>query len=135
MPLLSGAAKKSPHEAVFAMGGQQLKLLRSGRWKLHVRPPQPGFTCLDDASGWQDPRAPDGLTIIAQFEQATPADCPGLVTGPAPKPLMLFDMEADRGGAARRCRGIPRSRRPAAQDLRGDGRADSRKLPGRSARP
>ena len=97
MPLLSGAAKKSPHEAVFAMGGQQLKLLRSGRWKLHVRPPQPGFTCLDDASGWQDPRGPDGLTIIAQFEQATPADCPGLVTGPAPKPLMLFDMEADRG--------------------------------------
>ncbi len=97
MPLFTGATKKSPHEAVFAMGGEQLKLLRSGRWKLHVRPPQPGFTCLDDASDWKDPRGPDGLTIIAQFEQAKPEDCPGLTGGPAPKPLMLFDMEADRG--------------------------------------
>lgn len=97
MPLLTGAAKESPHEAVFAMGGEELKLLRSSRWKLHVRRPQQGFTCLDDASGRKDPRAPDGLTIIAQYEQATREDCPGLTTGPAPKPLMLFDMEADRG--------------------------------------
>ena len=97
MPLLTGAVKQSPHEAVFAMGGEELKLLRSGRWKLHVRRPQPGFTCLDDASGRKDPRAPDGLTIIAQYEQATREDCPGLTTGPAPRPLMLFDVEADRG--------------------------------------
>lgn len=96
MPLFTGATQESPHEAVFAMGGEQLKLLRSGRWKLHVRSPQPGFTCLDDAGAWKDRRGPDGLTIIAQFEQATPEDCPGITTGPAPKPLMLFDMEADR---------------------------------------
>ncbi len=95
LPLLAGRVDVSPHEAVFAMGGEELKMIRSGRWKLHVRAPQPGRRCLDDASGWQDPRAPDGITIIAQFEQADPTHCPGVQTGPAPKPLMLFDMDTD----------------------------------------
>ncbi len=97
LPLLEGRANESPHEAIFAMGGQELRMVRSGRWKLHVRSPQPGFRCLDDATGWKDPRGPDGITIIAQFEQADPTQCPGLVTGPGPKPMMLFDMGADRG--------------------------------------
>ena len=97
LPLLEGQTPNSPHEGIFAMGGDQLKMIRSGRWKLHVRSPQPGFRCLDDASEWKDPRGPDGITIIAQFEQADPTQCPGLVSGPDPKPMMLFDMEADRG--------------------------------------
>ena len=97
MPLLTGKTKKSPHEAIFAMGGSELKLVRSGRWKLHVRSPQPGFECLEDPSQYSDPRAPDGLTIIAQFEQAKHDQCPGLLTGPDPKPMMLFDLESDRG--------------------------------------
>ncbi len=96
LPLLAGRVQASPHEAVYAMGGTELKLIRSGRWKLHVRSPQPGFRCLENASGWKDQRGPDGITIIAQFEQADPTQCPGVQTGPAPKPLMLFDMEADR---------------------------------------
>ena len=95
LPLLEGREPKSPHDGVFAMGGNELKLIRSGRWKLHVRPPRPGFRCLDDASGWMDRRGPDGITIIAQFEQADPTQCPGVDTGPAPKALMLFDMAAD----------------------------------------
>jgi uncharacterized sulfatase len=95
LPLMSGKASHSPHEAVFAMGGGELRLLRSGRWKLHVLPPRPGFVCLEDASGWVDPRAPDGISIIAQFEQARPDQCPGVTTGPAPKAMMLFDMHAD----------------------------------------
>ena len=98
MPLLSGKTKKSPHEAIFAMGGEELKLVRSGRWKLHVRSPQPGFECLaEHPSDYKDERGPDGLTIIAQFEQAKRNQCPGLTTGPAPKPMMLFDLESDRG--------------------------------------
>ena len=97
LPLLAGRASESPHEAIFAMGAQELKMIRSSRWKLHVRAPQPGFPCLDDPSAYVDPRRPDGITIIAQFEQADRTQCPGIVTGPAPKPLMLFDMEADRG--------------------------------------
>lgn len=97
MPLLSGKTTKGPHEAVFAMGGGDLRLLRSGKWKLHVLPPRPGFRCRDgaEAAAWTDPRAPDGISILAQFEQARPDRCPGVVTGPDPKPMMLFDMEAD----------------------------------------
>ena len=97
LPMLEGRVEKSPHEAIFAMGGQQLRMVRSGRWKLHVRAPQPGFRCLDDASDWRDPRGPDGITIIAQFEQANPTQCPGLVSGPDPAPMMLFDMRAEIG--------------------------------------
>jgi len=97
MPLFTGNTKKSPHESIFAMGGNELKLVRSGRWKLHVRQPQPGFECLTDPSQHTDPRAPDGLTMIAQFEQAKHDECPGLLTGPDPKPMMLFDLETDRG--------------------------------------
>ena len=95
LPLLEGRASASPHDGVFAMAGTQLRMIRSGRWKLHVRPPAPGFRCLEDASGWKDPRGPDGITIIAQFEQANPSQCPGVQTGPAPRPMMLFDMRAD----------------------------------------
>lgn len=95
LPLLEGRQSSSPHDGVFAMGGTELKMIRSGRWKLHVRTPRPGFRCLEDAGEWEDPRAPDGITILAQFEQADPTQCPGVITGPAPKPLMLFDMRAD----------------------------------------
>ena len=96
LPLMSGRVSESPHEAVYAMANEKLRMIRSGRWKLHVRQPTPGFRCLDDASGWKDLRGPDGWTIIAQFEQANPTQCPGVQTGPAPQPLMLFDMLADK---------------------------------------
>ena len=95
LPHLEGRAGESPHQAVFAMAGQTLRMVRTRRWKLHVRQPTPGFRCLDDASDWKDRRAPDGITIIAQFEQANPSQCPGIRTGPPPKPMMLFDMRAD----------------------------------------
>ncbi|MBI1355647.1 MAG: sulfatase-like hydrolase/transferase [Acidobacteria bacterium] len=101
-PLLRGETDQGPHEAIFAMAGDQLRMVRSGRWKLHVRTPRPGFRCMSDAEAaeWVDPRAPDGVTIIAPFEQARPNQCPGLDEGPEPKPLMLFDMESDKGEQA-----------------------------------
>ncbi len=96
LPLLDGRVRQSRHEAVFATGGESLRMIRSQRWKLHGRAPRPSFRCLHDASGWKDPRGPDGITIIAQFEQANPTLGPGIQTGAAPKPLMLFDMQNDR---------------------------------------
>ncbi|MBC7928644.1 MAG: hypothetical protein H7039_23625 [Bryobacteraceae bacterium] len=52
---------------------------------------------MDEASAakWIDPRGPDGVTLIAQHEQARPSQYPGLLTGDAPKAFMLFDLEAD----------------------------------------
>jgi arylsulfatase A-like enzyme len=46
-PLMSSDTARSPHEAIFAMSGPQLHVVRSGRWKLHVRVPAPGFQRLD----------------------------------------------------------------------------------------
>ncbi len=98
LPLLTGQTNHSPHEAVFAMGGDQLRVVRSGRWKLHARLPRPGFRCQSDeeAASWVDPRGPDGVTIVAQHEQARPNQCPGVVTGPEPAAGQLFDLANDR---------------------------------------
>ncbi|MEJ7607377.1 MAG: hypothetical protein WKF37_14205, partial [Bryobacteraceae bacterium] len=96
-PLMSSAQAKSPHDAIFAMSGAELRVIRSGRWKLHVRIPAPGFAAMDDAAAakWIDPRGPDGVTLIAQHEQARPNQYPGVQSGDAPKAMMLFDMESD----------------------------------------
>lgn len=96
-PLMTSDETRSPHEAIFAMSGPELRLIRSGKWKLHVRVPAPGFERMDDAAAakWVDPRGPDGVTIIAPFEQARPNQYPGALAGDAPKPMMLFDVEAD----------------------------------------
>jgi len=91
--LLTSAGAKSPHEALFAMQGPNLMTVRSGRWKLHVR--SPGGVPKRDAKDWVDPRGPDGVTIIAQYEQARPSAYPGVIGGDGPKNMMLFDIEAD----------------------------------------
>lgn len=96
-PLLSTDTARSPHEAIFAMGGPELRVVRSGKWKLHVRTPAPGFAYMDDAEAarWVDPRGPDGVTLLAQTEQARPNQYPGVRTGDASKAMMLFDLDAD----------------------------------------
>lgn len=97
-PLLSQPGAKSPHEALFTMSGPVLSAVRSGKWKLHVRTPGPGQAGgVANIDTWTDPRGPDGVTIIAPFEQATPRLHPGVTTGDTAKPMMLFDLEADRG--------------------------------------
>lgn len=91
-PLLTSAEAKSPHEALFAMQGTYLMTVRSGKWKLHVRSPGPEPKRGDDSV---DPRGPDGVTILAPYEQARPSAYPGATAGDEPKNMMLFDIEAD----------------------------------------
>jgi arylsulfatase A-like enzyme len=97
-PLMTSESARSPHEAIFAMSGPELRVVRSGKWKLHVRTPAPGFQFMDEnaASKWVDQRGPDGVTLIAQHEQARPNQYPGLLTGDTAQSLMLFDLESDR---------------------------------------
>jgi uncharacterized sulfatase len=95
-PLMTGTSPASPHEALFSMSGERLHTVRSGKWKLHVRKPAPGFAYMEDASGWVDPRGPDGVTLLAPYEQARPNEYPGVRTGEEAKEMMLFDLEADR---------------------------------------
>lgn len=97
MPLFTSDAK-SPHEVILGGQAEKLSTVRDARWKLHVLPGRDGFKALADADKpWLDPRAPDGVTILAPYEQAQPNEHPGLRTGDAPKPMQLFDLQADPG--------------------------------------
>ena len=95
MPLFTSTAA-SPHAAILGQLGWNLLTIRDARWKLHVLPGQDSRAKLrDSGANWVDPRAPDGVTILAPFEQYKPHDHPGLTTGVAPAPLQLFDLQAD----------------------------------------
>lgn len=97
-PLMTTAGARSPHEAIFAMDGGRLHIVRSGKWKLHVRAPGPprGPRNVERYTETSfNPRKPDGTTIIAPFEQPQPTQHPGVLTGDARKDMMLFDLEAD----------------------------------------
>ncbi|MCP4172761.1 MAG: sulfatase [Fuerstiella sp.] len=100
LPLLQDPAAKTPHDAVFGMQGDNLATIRSGRWKLHVRSPgAPLFSSLSpqERMNYVDPRGPDGVTLLAPFEQANLTQHPGLISGDIPKAMMLFDLHTDRG--------------------------------------
>jgi uncharacterized sulfatase len=91
-PLLTSDRAESPHEALFGMQGPNLVTVRSGKWRLHVRSPGPVPKRSED---WVDPRGPDGVTIIAPYEQARPSAYPGVIGGDGPRKMMLFDLDAD----------------------------------------
>lgn len=92
MPNMMSEEAGSPHEAIFAMKGTNLAMVRSGKWKLHIESPGGVPKRGDD---WVDPRGPDGVTILGQFEQARPSEYPGVIGGDGPKKMMLFDVETD----------------------------------------
>jgi len=78
------------------MSGARLAAVRSGRWKLHVRPPgRPDYMDQRAPGQWVDPRGPDGVTILAPMEQYGPDAMPGVDSGAPPTPMMLFDLAAD----------------------------------------
>jgi uncharacterized sulfatase len=95
LPLLTSNAK-SPHEVVFGLQGPRLATVRDARWKLHVLPANERRE-RDTKERWIDPRAPDGVTLLAPYEQYQPTDYPGMSTGDAPQAMALFDLEADAG--------------------------------------
>ena len=95
LPLISGK-EHTGRAIVFGLQGRQLATVRDSRWKLHLLAPQdtrltrPGLR-------WVDPRAPDGVTILAPHEQPQPTEYPGLRTGEEPRAMTLFDLENDPG--------------------------------------
>jgi len=91
-PLLTSATAESPHEAILGMKGANVMTVRSGKWKLHVLSPG---TVAKRRDEWVDPRGPDGVTILAPYEQARPSAYPGVLGGDGPQKMMLFDIEAD----------------------------------------
>jgi arylsulfatase A-like enzyme len=94
LPLLEGRAE-GPHVVIFGQQGAPLATVRDGRWKLHVLPASDRREPMHEGR-WVDPRGPDGVTLLAPYEQYQPTDYPGLRTGDAPRPS-LFDLEHDPG--------------------------------------
>jgi uncharacterized sulfatase len=100
LPLLQDPNEKSRHKAIYGMHGQNLATILAGKWKLHVRAPtgRPfGHIPQEKWGDWIDPRGPDGVTLLAPYEQPGLGQHPGLTSGDQSKAMMLFDLEADRG--------------------------------------
>ncbi|MBC7817742.1 MAG: sulfatase-like hydrolase/transferase, partial [Planctomycetaceae bacterium] len=96
LPLFTSEAP-SPHEFVLGHQGDKIATIRDARWKLHVLAANDRKDKLEADGRWLDPRGPDGVTILAPYEQHQPSDYPGLRTGDAAKPMQLFDLQADPG--------------------------------------
>ncbi len=97
-PLMSTQGARSPHDAILAMSGGRLQIVRSGKWKLHVRAPgtpRDSTNIQNYIDSSFNFRKPDGTTIIAPFEQPHPTRHPGVLTGDPRRDMMLFDLEAD----------------------------------------
>jgi arylsulfatase A-like enzyme len=99
MAVLAGDGK-SPHEFVFGHQGPNLVTIRDARWKLHLLPAREMNLKPGPDGRWLDPRAPDGVTILAPFEQYNLDAHPGLKTGVPGAKGLLFDLQADPGEQA-----------------------------------
>ena len=93
-PLLTSNAK-TPHDVLFSFYTDKLQTVRSGKWKLHLNSPE--SSKLPSDSLWIDPRKPDGVTILAPYDQPKADQFPGLKTGDAAAAGLLFDLENDPG--------------------------------------
>jgi uncharacterized sulfatase len=93
LPLLTSEAK-SPHDAVLGLQGARLATVRDASWKLHILPANDRLIAETNKK-WIDPRAPDGVTLLAPFEQYQPADYPGINSGDAPQAMALFNLIID----------------------------------------
>ena len=95
LPMLAGR-EHAVHDVVFGQMGPRPATVRDARWKLHVLPAR-DHRALDPNERWIDPRGPDGVTILAPYEQAHPSEYPGLRTGDPTGAMSLFDLENDPG--------------------------------------
>ena len=96
LPLFTSSGS-SPHEHVFGHQGPLLHTIRDSRWKLHVLPARTMAIKPGPDGKWADPRAPDGVTILAPYEQYNIDAHPGLTTGIPPAKMQLFDLKNDLG--------------------------------------
>lgn len=87
--LLKGNTEK--HDPVFTMIEDRIMSVRKGDYKLFVDVPRYSRLPTD----WVDSRGPDGITIIAPMEQATPDQYPGVVPAKSLKKIQLFDVRND----------------------------------------
>jgi arylsulfatase A-like enzyme len=95
LPLLTGKVE-TVHDVIMGQQGQRPETVRDVRWKLHVLPAV-DHAVVAPGAHWVDARAPDGVTILAPFDQAHASEYPGVRTGDKTGAMSLFDLENDPG--------------------------------------
>ncbi|MHC1705709.1 MAG: sulfatase-like hydrolase/transferase [Tenuifilaceae bacterium] len=85
--------KSNDHSPIFSMKDTTIRTIRDGNWKLFVK--KPDFYRQIDLKNWTDERGPDGSTIIAPKNQATPEDYPGVKPEKIVGEMLLFDLVED----------------------------------------
>jgi len=75
------------------MHNSTIMSIRKGDWKLFVNKPR--FYRPVNLETWKDKRGPDGTTIIAPYEQATPAQYPGIKPEKPKNDIQLFNLKVD----------------------------------------
>jgi arylsulfatase A-like enzyme len=94
MPILTTDATFE-NRITFIQKDTRLSAVRDQRWKLHVLAPGIPNLKADANNRWTDFRAPDGVTILAPFEQYNLDAFPGVSTGDVTGEMQLFDLEND----------------------------------------
>ena len=84
---------QTEHKTVYSMHNSTIMSIRKGDWKQFVSKPR--FYHEVDLDTWVDKRAPDGTTIIAPFEQPTPALYPGIKPEEPKNNIQLFNLKND----------------------------------------
>jgi len=85
--------KQKNHPPIYAMIKDHIMAIRKDNYKLFVDKPRYKRLPKD----WIDPRGPDGTTIIAPMEQATPVQYPGVVPEESVNKIQLFNVYNDPG--------------------------------------
>ena len=96
LPLFTG--DKTPvHDVILGMQGGDIATIRNAQFKLHVKKASHRVPLNTPENPWKDKRAPDGVTILAPYEQFSPTAYPGLTAGIESQSMQLFDLKNDPG--------------------------------------
>ncbi|HSG69290.1 MAG TPA: sulfatase/phosphatase domain-containing protein, partial [Planctomycetaceae bacterium] len=90
--VLQGKSKE--HGPIYSSHRENVVAIRDGDWKLFLNKPL-YLSKRDLNPDWIDDKAPNGTTIIAQVEQPTPMDYPGIVPEVFENPTPLFNLARD----------------------------------------
>jgi arylsulfatase A-like enzyme len=85
--------KSNAHKPIFSMKDTKIRTIRDGKWKLFLL--KSDYFREINSKTWKDNRAPDGTTIIAPLQQATPDDYPGIKPEKMEGEMLLFDLVKD----------------------------------------
>lgn len=86
--------KQTDHAPVYGVQNEKIMTIRDGDWKLYLNKPR-YLSARDLNPDWVDNKHPNGTTIIAQDEQPSTMEYPGIVPEPFENEFPLFNLVND----------------------------------------